>query len=232
MAAWVTLRGVARPYVRGTERIEALREIDLEIAPGAFVALLGPAGAGKTTLLNIIAGLDTPHTGAVVVAGERLDTLGPRELADWRARHVGFVFYVDSLVPALTLEHNVEIPLLAQPLTRYERRREVLAALDSVGLLRRAQCLPAQLTPGQRRRVAIARALVTRPSLLVCDEPTSNLCADTTEDILEVLHEVSARRDTTLVMATDDPTAAAWASQVIEMECGRASLAYCARVAA
>src|SRR5262245_41259729 len=132
MAPMVSLRGVSRRYVRGAQCVEALRDVDLEIAANGFVALLGPTGSGKTTLLNLITGLDTPHAGEVVVAGERIDTLASRDLAEWRARHVGLVFSVDSLLPALTIERNVEIPLLATQLSRYERRREVLAALDHV----------------------------------------------------------------------------------------------------
>lgn len=232
MAATVSLRGVSLRYVRGDERVEALREVDLDIDAGTFVAIVGPAGAGKTTLLNLIAGLDTPHAGTVVVAGTRIDTLAPRALADWRARHVGLLFYVDYLVAPLTIERNVEIPLLAAPLSRYERRRAVLSALDQVGLISRAECLPAQLSPGQRRRAAIARAVVTQPTLLVCDEPTSNLAGDSTDEVLEVLQDLSGRSSTSIVMATDDPLAAAWASQVVQIDGGRVSPAQRARAAA
>jgi len=224
MAPVVSLQGVSRRYVRGTQRVEALREVDLEIEAGAFVALLGPTGSGKTTLLNLIAGLDTPHAGAVVVSGQRIDTLTSRDLADWRAQHIGFVFAIDHLVPTLSLEHNVEIPLLAMELSRYERRREVLAALDQLGLMRRAQCLPGQLSSGQRRRVAIARALVTRPTVLICDEPAV--------DILEPLHSLNEQLGMTLVMATDDPLADCWASRVVHINGGRIGSARLAQVAA
>jgi putative ABC transport system ATP-binding protein len=232
MDTMVSLRGVSRRYVRGGERVEALRDVDLEIAAGTFVALIGPTGAGKTTLLNLIAGLDTPHAGSVCVAGERIDTLGPRELAEWRAEHVGLVLYVDHLLPTLSIERNVEIPLLARPLSRYERRREVLAALDDVGLLRSARSLPASLSPAQRRRVGIARALVTRPNLLVCDEPTSNLGGANADDILDVLYDSSARLGMTIVMATDDVLASEWASRVIVIDDGRLAPAPRAQAAA
>jgi putative ABC transport system ATP-binding protein len=232
MASIVSLRGVSRRYVRGAECVDGLRDVDLEIAAGAFVALLGPAGAGKTTLLNLIAGLDAPHAGTVIVAGERIDTLGPRQLRDWRTRHIGLAFYVDYLVPVLTVGRNVEIPLLAQALSSYERRREVMVALDRVGLAGHAQRLPSQLSPGQRRRAAIARAIVSRPALLVCDEPTANLAGDTTDEVLEVLRDLSERFEMTVVMATDDPVAAACASRVIVLESGRVSPAPRAQVAA
>jgi putative ABC transport system ATP-binding protein len=232
MASIVSLRGVSRRYVRGAERVEALRDVDLEIAAGTFVALVGPPGAGKTTLLNLIAGLDTPHAGSVVVAGERIDTLRPRALADWRTRHLGLVFHVDYLVPPLTIERNVEIPLLGQPLSGYERRREVRSALDRVGLAHLAERLPSRLSPGQRRCVAIARALVTRPPLLICDEPTSNLAGEVPVEVLEALRAQSQCLGTTVLMATDDPLAAAWASRVIQIERGRVSPARRAQVAA
>jgi putative ABC transport system ATP-binding protein len=232
MASIVSLRGVSRRYVRGAERVEALRDVDLEIAAGTFVALVGPTGAGKTTLLNLVAGLDMPHAGSIVVAGERIDTLGPRVLADWRARDVGLVFYVDHLVPPLTIERNVEIPLLRQPLSRYERRRAVLSALDRVGLAHLAECLPSRLSPGQRRRVAVARALVTHPALLVCDEPTRNLADAAAAEALEVLRDQSIRFGTTVLMATADPLVAASAARVIQIERGRVNPAPRAQVAA
>ncbi|HEU4625506.1 MAG TPA: ABC transporter ATP-binding protein [Steroidobacteraceae bacterium] len=223
MAASVSLRGVSRRYVHGADCVDALREVHLEIAAGAFVAVLGPSGAGKTTLLDIVAGLDTPHAGAVLVDGEDVAALGSRERAAWRARHVGLVFSVDHLVPLLTIQRNVEIPLLGMALSRHERRRDALAALDEVGLTHRAHCMPAQLSLGERRRVTIARALVTRPTLLVCDEPTKNLGRDSADAVLATLQVLSTRATTTIVMSTEDPAAAAWASHVVALEGGHAS---------
>jgi putative ABC transport system ATP-binding protein len=224
MAAVVSLRDVSRRYVRGTQHVQALRDIDLDIEAGASVALLGPPGSGKTTLLHVIAGLDAPDAGTVLVSGVRIDTLASRDLAYWRTRHVGLVFPTDHLVPTLTVERNVEIPVLATELSRYERRRAVFAALDAVGLTRCAQCLPDPLSLRQRRRVAIARALVTQPALLVCDDPP--------EDVLEALHDVNEQLGTTVVMATDDPLAASSASRVLHVDEGRVESARLAQAAA
>jgi putative ABC transport system ATP-binding protein len=224
MAPVVSLRGVSRRYVRGTQRVEALRDVDLEIEGGTFVALLGPTGSGKTTLLNLIAGLDTPHVGTVVVSDERIDTLTSRDLANWRARHVGLVFPFDHLVPTLTIERNVEVPLLATELSRYERRRVVLMALGHVGLSRHAQRMPDQLPERERRCVALARALVTQPALLVCDDPT--------HDVVEGLYGLNERLGTTIVMATDDPLAACGACRVVHISEGRIDSARLAQEAA
>jgi len=221
MAAIVSLRGISRRYLRGTQRVAVLRDLDLEIAAGEFLTLLGPPGAGKTTLLDLISGLDTPDNGAIVVAGERIDMLSSPLRAAWRTRHVGFVFQCCPLLPMLSAERNVEIPLLVSPLSRYERRRKARAALDRVGLIAQAECLPGNLSGGQQRRAAIARALVVDPAILVCDEPTGDLNFSSAAETLQLLRELNEQLRTTIVMATREPHVAASASRILRIDAGR-----------
>ena len=220
MSSIVSMKGVAKAYVRGKQRVEVLRGIDLEVEQGEFLALMGPSGSGKTTLLNLIGGLDRPDRGEITVAGERLDALSPGKLTKWRARHVGFIFQFYNLLPVLTAERNVEVPLLLTRLNAKERQRNVTAALTLVGLADRAKHKPAELSGGQQQRVAIARALVSDPSVLVCDEPTGDLDRETSDAILELLKLLNRTHGKTIVMVTHDPRAADHASRRLYVDKG------------
>lgn len=173
--ALVDVSNVHKVFRRGAEQIDVLSSVNLQIPQGDFLALMGPSGSGKTTLLNLIGGLDTPTDGSIAVAGDRIDRLSGGRLARWRSRHIGFVFQLYHLLPVLTAEKNVELPLLLTPLTRADRRRHVATALAVVGLEHRAKHYPRQLSGGQEQRVGIARAIMTDPTLLLCDEPTGDL---------------------------------------------------------
>jgi putative ABC transport system ATP-binding protein len=221
----VAIEGLTKGYVRDRQRVEVLRSLDLEVATGEFLALMGPSGSGKTTLLNLIGGLDKPDRGKITVADERLDTLSSGKLAKWRARHVGFIFQFYNLLPVLTAERNVEVPLLLTKLTAKERRRNVAAALALVGLSDRATHKPSELSGGQQQRVAIARALVSDPSLLVCDEPTGDLDRETSDSILALLQLLNRSHGKTVVMVTHDPRAAEHASRRLYVDKGVLGLA-------
>ncbi|HUN26288.1 MAG TPA: ABC transporter ATP-binding protein [Steroidobacteraceae bacterium] len=221
MAAVVILKNVVKRYTRGKQQIEVLHKLDLEVESGEFLALMGPSGSGKTTLLNLIGGLDHPDEGEVTVAGERIDQLSSGELARWRARHVGFVFQFYNLLPVLTAERNVEVPLLLTRLTRAQRKRNVAAALELVGLADRAKHKPSELSGGQQQRVAIARALIADPTLLVCDEPTGDLDRESAEEILGLLEILNRKQGKTIIMVTHDPRAAAHASRRLYVDKGR-----------
>jgi putative ABC transport system ATP-binding protein len=220
MTALVSIRKVVKGYVRGKQRVEVLHALDLEVETGEFLALMGPSGSGKTTLLNLIGGLDRPDRGEIEVAGERIDRLSSGQLAKWRARHVGFIFQFYNLLPVLTAERNVEVPLLLTNLSSRERKRNVQAALDLVGLADRAKHKPAELSGGQQQRVAIARALVADPTLLVCDEPTGDLDRETSESILDLLQLLNRKQGKTIVMVTHDPRAAEHASRRLYVDKG------------
>ncbi len=191
MAAIVSLRNVVKRYTRGKHSVEVLHGLNLDIETGDFVALMGPSGSGKTTLLNLIGGLDTASGGEVSVAGERIDSLSGGQLAKWRARHVGFVFQFYNLLPQLSAERNVELPLLLTSLSAAQRKKNVQTALAIVGLSDRAKHKPTELSGGQAQRVAIARALVSDPTLLVCDEPTGDLDRATADEILGLLQSLN-----------------------------------------
>jgi len=225
MSSIVSMKGVAKAYRRGKQRVDVLRGIDLDVAQGEFLALMGPSGSGKTTLLNLIGGLDRPDRGEITVAGERLDTLSPGKLTKWRARHVGFIFQFYNLLPVLTAERNVEVPLLLTKLNAKERRRNVAAALELVGLADRAKHKPGELSGGQQQRVAIARALVSDPSVLVCDEPTGDLDRETSDAILGLLQLLNRTHGKTIVMVTHDPRAAEHASRRLYVDKGILGLA-------
>jgi putative ABC transport system ATP-binding protein len=184
MTALVSLKGVSKTYTRGKQAVPVLQALDLDIAQGDFLALMGPSGSGTTTLLNLIGGLDRPTAGSVSVGGERIDQLTSGQLAQWRSRHVGFVFQFYNLLPVLTAEKNVELPLLLTSLNKAQRQKHVATALEIVGLKDRAKHKPSELSGGQAQRVAIARALVADPTLLVCDEPTGDLDRKTADEIL------------------------------------------------
>jgi len=221
MSAIVSLRDVVKSYTRGRQAVEVLHHVNLEIAGGDFVALMGPSGSGKTTLLNLIGGLDRPSSGEVTVAGERIDRLSSGQLAKWRARNIGFVFQFYNLMPMLSAERNVELPLLLTNLSGAQRRQNVQAALAVVGLADRAKHKPAELSGGQAQRVAIARALVADPTLLVCDEPTGDLDRATADDILQLLQMLNRDHGKTIVMVTHDPKAAEYASHQLHLDKGQ-----------
>lgn len=217
----VSIRDVHKVFHRGSERIDVLQGANLDVEAGDFLALMGPSGSGKTTLLNLIGGLDRPTEGAIVVGDERIDRLSGGRLARWRARHIGFVFQLYNLIPVLTAERNVELPLLLTRLSRAERRRHVAAALAVVGLSDRATYYPRQLSGGQEQRVGIARAIVTDPTLLLCDEPTGDLDRRSGDEILELLQALNREHGKTIIMVTHDPHAAGFARRTLHLEKGR-----------
>jgi putative ABC transport system ATP-binding protein len=219
--ALIQLTGISKSYTRGNQAVDVLHDLDLDIETGEFLALMGPSGSGKTTLLNLIAGLDRPTRGEVIVAGERIDQLSTDRLAKWRARNVGFVFQFYNLLPALTAERNVEVPLLLTSLSGATRRRNVRAALELVRIADRASHKPSELSGGQQQRVSIARALISDPTLLVCDEPTGDLDRESAEQILDLLQTLNREYGKTIVMVTHDALAARYASRQLHMDKGR-----------
>lgn len=220
MTPLVQIEDLHKHFLRGGERIEVLHGLNLAIDRGEFLALMGPSGSGKSTLLHLLGGLDRPSAGTIEVGGVRIDALPERQLARWRARHVGFVFQLYHLLPALTAERNVELPLLLTGLSRAERRRRVQTALELVGLGDRARHFPRQLSGGQEQRVGIARAIVTDPDLLLCDEPTGDLDRKSGDEILELLRTLHEDLGKTIVMVTHDPHAAARASRLLYLDKG------------
>jgi len=219
--AMVEVRNVSKVYQRGKQQVEVLHGLTLSIPRGDFVALMGPSGSGKTTLLNLIGGLDRPTAGEVTVAGARLDQLGGSQLARWRAHNVGFVFQFYNLMPVLSAESNVELPLLLTKLSAAQRRQNVAVALQVVGLADRAKHKPKELSGGQEQRVAIARALVSDPQLLVCDEPTGDLDRTTADEILGLLQVLNREHGKTIVIVTHDPKAAEFARRTLHLEKGQ-----------
>ena len=220
MTALVTIRDVDKGYVRGKQRVEVLTGVNLEVRSGEFLALMGPSGSGKTTLLNLIGGLDKCDRGEVIVAGERLDKLSSGQLARWRARHVGFVFQFYNLLPVLSAERNVEVPLLLTRLSSRQRKQNVRAALELVGLGERAKHKPSELSGGQQQRVGIARALVSDPTILICDEPTGDLDRESSESVLQLLELLNRDHGKTVIMVTHDPRAAEHASRLLHVDKG------------
>jgi putative ABC transport system ATP-binding protein len=220
MTALVSLKGVSKTYTRGKQPVPVLQALDLEIAKGDFLALMGPSGSGKTTLLNLIGGLDRPTAGSVSVDGVRIDQLSSGQLAQWRSRHVGFVFQFYNLLPVLTAEKNVELPLLLTSLNKAQRQKHVATALEIVGLRERAKHKPSELSGGQAQRVAIARALVADPTLLVCDEPTGDLDRKTADEILNLLQVLNKSHGKTIVMVTHDQKAADYATHELHLDKG------------
>ncbi len=226
----VQARNLSKSYRRGGQVVPVLDDINLDIAEGEFVALMGPSGSGKSTLLNLIAGIDKPSGGALRVNGLDIGALGEAQLADWRARAVGFIFQFYNLLPVLTAFENVELPLLLTPLSRRERREHALAALEMVGLSDRMRHYPSQLSGGQQQRVAIARAIITDPQILVADEPTGDLDRVSAADVLGLLEQLNAQMGKTIVMVTHDQRAAEAAHRLIHLdkgvlvECGAAGI--------
>jgi putative ABC transport system ATP-binding protein len=217
----VRIRGLAKDYRRGVETVHVLEKLDLDIREGDFLALMGPSGSGKSTLLNLIGGLDRPSRGEIEVAGQRIDSMGDGALARWRANNVGFVFQMYNLLPVLSAERNVELPLLLTRLKRSERRKRVEAALSLVGLQDRAKHKPRELSGGQEQRVGIARAIVSDPTLLLCDEPTGDLDRKSGDEVLNLLQALNQRHGKTIVMVTHDPHAAARASHTLHLTKGQ-----------
>jgi putative ABC transport system ATP-binding protein len=220
MSALISIKRVIKGYARGKQRVEVLHALDLEVESGEFLALMGPSGSGKTTLLNLIGGLDRPDSGEITVAGARIDQMSSSQLAKWRSGNVGFIFQLYNLLPVLSAERNVEVPLLLTKLGRRDRKQRVLAALELVGLADRAKHKPAELSGGQQQRVAIARALIADPKLLVCDEPTGDLDRETSDSILELLQLLNQKQGKTIVMVTHDPRAADHASRRLYVDKG------------
>lgn len=217
----VSLRNIVKVYRRGKQEITVFNGLNLDVAEGEFLALMGPSGSGKTTLLNMIGGIDRPDGGEIVVGTERIDDLSGSELARWRSRHVGFVFQFYNLLPMLSAEGNIELPLLLTRLSRAERKRNVEIVLEIVGLSRRAKHRPSELSGGEQQRIGIARALVADPTLLVCDEPTGDLDRHTAEEILELLQMLNREQGKSIIMVTHDPKAADYATRKLHVDKGQ-----------
>lgn len=217
----VDVEGVEKVFYRGSEEIHVLKDLHLKVPKSEFLALMGPSGSGKSTLLNLIGGLDRPTKGTVSIASERLEDLSDRKLAAWRARHVGFVFQLYNLLPVLSAERNVELPLLLTHLSRAERKSHVAAALAVVGLSHRAGHYPRTLSGGEQQRVGIARGIVTDPTLLLCDEPTGDLDRKSGDEILNLLQALNREHGKTIIMVTHDPHASARASRTVYLNKGQ-----------
>jgi putative ABC transport system ATP-binding protein len=216
----IRVRSLNKVYRRGGETIDVLQGLNLDVEKGEFVAFMGPSGSGKTTLLNLLGGLDTPTSGTVTVDGDEITHMSGRNLASWRARHVGFIFQMYNLIPVLTAFQNVELPLLLTKLSKAQRRQHVETALTLVGLNDRMKHYPRQLSGGQEQRVAIARAIVTDPTFLLCDEPTGDLDRKAAEEILDLLTEFESNHGKTILMVTHDPLAAERADMTLHLDKG------------
>ena len=219
----VRISNVTKTFMRGSEEIHVLSGLDLEVREAEFLALMGPSGSGKSTLLNLIGGLDRPTAGNVQIGPDRVDQLSDRQLAAWRARHIGFVFQFYNLLPALNAERNIELPLLLTHLNKAARRQHVAAALAAVGLTHRAKHFPRTLSGGEQQRVGIARAIVTDPTVLLCDEPTGDLDRKSGDEILSLLQTLNKDHGKTIIMVTHDPHASARASRTVYLDKGQLS---------
>ena len=217
----IECKQLTKHYHRGNEQITPLKNLDLKIDRGAFVALMGPSGSGKTTLLNLIAGIDRPSEGELIIDGAPIHTLGRNALAQWRADHIGYIFQLYNLIPVLTAYENIELPLLLHNLSRKERHRRVAHALDVVGISDRYEHYPRQLSGGQEQRVAIARAIVTEPTILLADEPTGDLDRETGTAIMDLLKKLQEEQGQTIVMVTHDPRTTEWANTLLHLEKGQ-----------
>lgn len=220
-ASHVQVRDVHKYFKRGSERVDVLNGLSLDVPEREFLALMGPSGSGKTTLLNLIAGLDSPSEGEITVNGDVISSMSESRLAQWRTRNIGFIFQFYHLLPVLTALENVELPLLLLPLSSKQRREQALTALDIVGLSERLHHRPGQLSGGQQQRVGIARAIVTDPALIVADEPTGDLDARSAEEILNLLGELRKSLGKSIVMVTHDPRAAQRADRTLHLDKGR-----------
>jgi putative ABC transport system ATP-binding protein len=219
----VKVSGVDKVFKRGSEEIHVLGGLDLDIPSGEFLALMGPSGSGKSTLLNLIGGLDRPSEGRIEVGGQRIDKLSERKLAGWRARHVGLVFQFYNLMPVLSAQKNVELPLLLTNLSKSERKKRASIALDVVGLSHRTGHYPRQMSGGEQQRTGIARAIVTDPTLLLCDEPTGDLDRKSGDEILDLLQALNREQGKTIIMVTHDIHAAARATRTLHLNKGQLS---------
>lgn len=219
--AIVSLSKVEKTFHKGKEEVEVLKGIDLEIEAGDFIALMGPSGSGKSTLLNLIGGLDQVSSGSVNIDGQELAELSSKKLAKWRSENIGFIFQFYNLLPVLTAQRNVELPLLLTKLSAAQRKRNAEVALQIVGLSDRSKHKPGELSGGQQQRVAIARAIVADPTLLVCDEPTGDLDRETADEILELLEILNREHGKTIIMVTHDPKAASHAKHTLHLDKGR-----------
>lgn len=216
----IQVRNLSKTYKRGNEKIEVLKNLNLDINQGEFVSFMGPSGSGKTTLLNLLGGLDVPTSGSVRIGDAEITSLSGKQLTSWRARHVGFIFQLYNLIPVLTAFQNVELPLLLTKLSKQERKKHVEAALSIVGLGNRLHHYPRQLSGGQEQRVAIARAIVSDPSFLLCDEPTGDLDRSSANEILDLLSRLIQEFNKTILMVTHDPIAAERSKKVLHLEKG------------
>jgi putative ABC transport system ATP-binding protein len=216
----VRVQGVHKFFPRGSERVDVLNGVTLNVPEGEFLGLMGPSGSGKTTLLNLIAGLDTPSQGEIWVGDKLISSMSEGQLAGWRTRHIGFVFQFYHLLPVLTAYENVELPLLLLSLSSAERKRQVMTALELVGLADRIHHRPGQLSGGQQQRVGIARAIVTDPTLIVADEPTGDLDAHSAEEIMNLLDELRKSLNKTILLVTHDPRAAQRTQRLLHLEKG------------
>jgi putative ABC transport system ATP-binding protein len=223
MSALVRIQQVSKNFHRGSEDIHVLDRLDLEVQEGEFLALMGPSGSGKSTLLNLIGGLDRPSSGSVVIGDQPIDRLSDRQLAAWRARHIGFVFQFYNLMPTLNAERNVELPLLLTHLSKSKRKEHVKVALDVVGLSHRTKHYPRTLSGGEQQRVGIARGIVTDPTILLCDEPTGDLDRKSGDEILSLLQALNKDHGKTIIMVTHDPHASARATRTVHLDKGQLS---------
>ena len=217
----VRVRSVHKYFQRGSEQIDVLNDLSLEVQAGEFLGLMGPSGSGKTTLLNLIAGLDVPSAGTIWVGGQVISSMSEGQLTRWRTRNIGFIFQFYHLMPVLNAYENVELPLRLLPISRAERKRQVLTALDLVGLSDRLHHRPGQLSGGQQQRVGIARAIVTDPTIIVADEPTGDLDSKSATEILDLMIELKGGLTKTIIMVTHDPRAASRAERVLHLDKGR-----------
>lgn len=217
----IVCNNLTREYTKGDSVIRPLDELTLEVPKGDFLALMGPSGSGKTTLLNLIAGIDSPTSGALIVDGTDISTLSRNKLAAWRAAHVGYVFQLYNLVPVLTAYENVELPLLLHGLTRSQRHERVMTSLERVGIADRCDHFPRQLSGGQEQRVAIARAIVTDPGIIVADEPTGDLDKPSAHSVMKLLQTLNQELEKTIIMVTHDPKTTDYAKRTLHLDKGR-----------
>lgn len=220
MSNLIEIRSLSKAYQRGKQTVEVLHQLDLDVPAGDFLALMGPSGSGKTTLLNLLGGLDKPTGGSINVGGQRIDQLSAAALAKWRASQVGYIFQFYNLMPMLSAQRNVELPLLLTKLSAAERKKRAGIALALVGLADRASHKPTELSGGQQQRVSIARAIVSDPALLVCDEPTGDLDRQSAEEVLALLELLNREHGKTILMVTHDPKAATHAKRVLHLDKG------------
>ncbi len=220
MSALASLRGVSKTYQKGKEKVDVLHQLDLDIPEGDFIAIMGPSGSGKTTLLNLLGGLDRPSVGTVTVGDAELSSMSNNQLSRWRSNNVGFIFQFYNLLPVLSAQKNVELPLLLTSFGGAERAKRAKIALEIVGLADRASHHPRELSGGQEQRVAIARAIVSDPSLLLCDEPTGDLDRETADEILKLLQTLNREHGKTIVMVTHDAQAAEYANRTLHCDKG------------